>query len=60
MWKNVAGLIKHCFTSAIKLHDTLNGFWVDHRTRNSFPEDKTLQKLTSMREEVLYKILLNL
>ena len=48
------------FAVDITFHDVLNGFWVGHLTGTSDIEAKLLQKITAMREVVLYKVFLDL
>ena len=47
-------------TSAIKFHDALHGFWEVWGTENVALEAKLIQPLTTMREAVLFKVLLDL
>ena len=45
---------------AVKFHDVPQGFRAGRRTGNAPLEAKLLQKLMRMREEVLYKVLINI
>ena len=60
MWKVVAVILNHRFTSSITFHDVLNGFRAGRGMGTSTLEDKIIQKLAAMREEVLYVIFLDL
>ena len=48
------------FTASITFHDVLRGFQAGRSTGTASLEAKLLQQLASMREEVLYKIFLDL
>ena len=60
MWKVVAAILNHRFTASITYHNFLHGFRADRGTGTSTLEAKLLQKLASLREEVLYVIFLDL
>ena len=47
-------------TTSIAFHDVLHIFWEGCGTGNASLKEKIIQKLTSMREEVLYVIFLYL
>ena len=54
-------VILHCrLTAGINLHDALHGFREGRGTGTATLEDKLLQQLAAMREEVLYMIFLDL
>ena len=59
-WKVVAVILHRRLTAGIKLHDALHGFREGHGTGTATLEAKLLQQLSSMREEVLYVIFLDL
>ena len=56
LWKTVTGLLNHRFTSEIRFHDFIHGFWADRGTGTSTLKAKLIQHLTSMRGVVLYNI----
>ena len=60
MWKLVAAILNCCFTASITYHDFLHGFRAGRGTGTTTLEAKLLQQLAALREEVLYKILLDL
>ena len=60
MWKVVAAIL-HCrLTTAITYHDFLHGFRSGRGIGTATLEDKLLQQLAAMMEEVLYVIFLDL
>ena len=57
----VVTVILNCrFTTCIDFHDVLHGFWVGCGTGTASLEAKLIHQLTSIREEVLYAIFLDL
>ena len=60
MWKVVAVILNHRFTSSITYHDALHVFWAGRGTGTAILEAKLLQHLATMREEVLCVIFLDL
>ena len=60
VWKVVAAILNYRLTDSINYHNFLHGFWTYHGTGTANLKAKLLQKLASMREEVLYVILLYL
>ena len=60
VWKVVAVILNHCFTSSITYHDALHGFRAGLGIGTATLEAKLLQKLAARREEVLYVIFLDL
>ena len=60
MWKVVAVILNQCFTSSITYHDALHGFRAGRGIGTATLEDKLLQQLVALREEVLYVIFLDL
>ena len=60
MWKVVAEILHRRLTTTITYHDFLHGFRAGRGTGKSTLEAKLLQKLASIREEVLYVIFLDL
>ena len=60
MWKVVAVILNHRFTTSITFHDFLHGFWFGRGTVTATLESKLLQQLASLREEVLYVIFMDL
>ena len=60
MWKVMAEILHLWLTDAITYHDFLHGFRAGRGTGTVTLEAKLLQQLASMREEVLYVILLDL
>ena len=54
-------VILHCrITAGINFHDALHGFWEGRGTGTATLEEKLLQQLAAMTEEVLYVIFLDL
>ena len=60
VWKVVAVILNHRLTASIYYHGFLYGFWEGCGTGTATLEAKLLQKLESMREDVLYVIFLGL
>ena len=60
MWKVVAEILHRRLTTAITYHDALHGFRAGRGTGAATLEDKLLQQLAAIREEVLYVIFLDL
>ena len=60
MWKVVAVILNRRFTSSITYNDALHGFRAGSGTGTATLEDKLIQQLAAMREEVLYVIFLDL
>ena len=58
--KVVMVIINFRLSNNISFHDVLHGFWEGRGMENTSLEAKILQHLTAMREEVLYKIFLDL
>ena len=56
MWKVVAAILHRRLATAITYHDFLHGFWAGGGTGTATLEDKLIQQLAAMREEVLYVI----
>ena len=59
-WKVVAVILHRRLTAGITFHDALHGFREGCGTGTATLEAKLLQKLATMREEVLYVIFLDL
>ena len=59
-WKVVAVILHHRLTTGITFHDALHEFREGRGTGTATLEAKLLQQLSSMREEVLYVIFLDL
>ena len=60
LWKALLRVINRRIRAAVKFHGVLHGFWVGWGMGTASLETKLLQQLTDMREEVLYKVFLNL
>ena len=60
LWKALTSLLNRRLTSSIKVHDKLHRFWEGRGMGTVAIEAKLLQRLTSMREVVLFKVLLDL
>ena len=60
MWKEVVEILNHRLTASITFHDFLHGLRAGRRTCTATLEDKLLQKIAALREEVLYVIFLDL
>ena len=60
MWKFVVAILHRRLTTAITYHNFLHVFRTVRVTRTDTLEAKLLQQITSMREEVLYVIFLDL
>ena len=60
IWKTVVVILDCCPRMSITLHDVLHGLWEGCRKGTSPLYEKTTQQLTSMREEVLYAIFMEL
>ena len=60
IWKTMSSLLKRRLTAAIMFHDMLHCFRVGHGMVTATLEAKLPQKLTSMREAVLFEVFLDL
>ena len=60
VWKVVAAILNHWITASIAYHDFLRVFRAGCGTGNATLEDKLLQQLVAMREEVMYVIFMDL
>ena len=60
MWKVVAVILNCRFTASINFHGILHGLRVGCSTVTASLKAKTIQKLTSTREEALYMIFMDL
>ena len=60
MWKEVTAILNRRLTASITFIDFLHGFWAGRGTYTTTLEAKLLQQLATLREEVLYLILLDL
>ena len=60
MWKVVAEILNRQLTASITFHDILHGFRMGCGTGTTTLEDKLLQQLAAMSEEVLYMIFMDL
>ena len=60
MWKVVAEILNRLVTASITYHNFLHGFRAGRGTGTATLEDKILQQLAALREEVLYVTFLDL
>ena len=60
VWKAVTVILNFCFAASITYHESIHGFRSDYGTGNVSLEVKLLQKVMSIREEVLYMIFLDI
>ena len=60
IWKTVLGVVNHQIGVAVNFYNTLHGLWVVRGTGTNFLEANLLHQLIAIREEVLYKILIDL
>ena len=60
IWKAVSGVVNCWIGAAVCFHDNMHGFRAGRGAGTASIEFKILHKLANMREEVLYKVLLNL
>ena len=60
LWKKVMGILNFCLTKAIQLHKMLHGFLTDRGTRTASLEYNLPQHVIDIREELLFKIFLDL
>ena len=58
--KTVIGIPDHCLTAVIQFYNTLHLFCTRRGTSAAALESKLFHKLTAMREEVIYLILLDI
>ena len=56
----VSGLLNCRLTADISFYNTLHRFWVGQGTGTATLEAKLIQQITAMREEVLFKVFLDL
>ena len=60
VWKALIVLLNLCFAASITYHDSLHGFRSFCGMGAASFDFKLIQQVTSMREEILYMILLDL
>ena len=60
MWKSVEAILNLRLIASITFYNLLHRFWAGRGTGTATLEDKLLQQLASLREEVLYVIFLYL
>ena len=60
LWKTVRGILNRCLTAAIQFHGTLHGFRTGRGTGTASLEAKLIHQMTLIREELLYKIFLDI
>ena len=60
MWKVVAEILNRQLRASITFHDLLHGFWAGCGTGTAIIEAKLFQQLSTLVEEVLYVIFLDL
>ena len=60
LWKAVSSLINRRLVVVITYHDALHGFQAGKGTATSAIETNLLQKLTAMREAVLFEVFLDI
>ena len=60
LWKNMLGMINCHMRGEITYYDLLHGFWVGIGTLTASFEANLLHHLTEMKEELLYKVFLEL
>ena len=56
----MSGVVNPWIGAAVQFHDVLHGFQAGWRMGNAFLEVKLLQHPMAIREEVLYKVFLDL
>ena len=54
VWKVCAAVLNYRLKRSVILNDAIHGFWEGRGTGTASLKAKLLQKLTPMREEVLY------
>ena len=60
MWKIVAAILNRRLNASITFHELIHIFWAGRGTGTVTLKDRLLQQLAALREEVLYRILLDL
>ena len=60
VWKSETVILNCRFNASITYHDSLHSLWAGRGTGTADLKVKLLQQVTSMREEVLHKIFLDL
>ena len=58
--QTIYGLIKQRLGASVRYHDSLHGFRPGRFMETTSIEDKLIQDITGMREEVLYKVIIYL
>ena len=56
----MAAILNRRLTASITFHDSLHGFREGHETGTATLEDKPIQQLAALREEILYLIFFDL
>ena len=60
MWKIVAAILNCRLDASITFHELIHIFWAGRGTGTVTLKERLLQQLADLREEVLYRILLDL
>ena len=60
LWKAIASLLNRCLMAEIFFNDTLHMFWEGRGTWTAALDANLLQHIMDMREEVLFKVFLDL
>ena len=60
IWNTVTEILNHCMMAAIQYHDTLNKLFTRIGKGYASLEDKLIQQLMAMREELIYEIFLDI
>ena len=60
LWKVLSGIINQKIGSAVHFYDVLHSFQAGRGTGTATLEANFLQQLTAIREEILYKVFLDL
>ena len=56
----VTGILNRHLPSEIQYHDTLHGFCAGKGMGTAYPEAKLIQQTTTIKDEVLYEIYIDL
>ena len=60
LWKVLSGVVNRQIRAVVNFHGVLHGFWEGLRTGTSSLKANPLHQMTSMMENVLYRVFFNL
>ena len=60
LWKALMGVINRLIWAPVQFKGILHGFWADRVMRTASLKAKLFQKITGIREDVLYEVFINI